>query len=124
MAELKNSRRINYKATYNQISPTATLRSDGAGTNPTKSLMRAVEKTAFVQALRIIPEELSALKGRLSGTAGQPAAVVSGLPPALEAIQKLIADKTSLSTLNNAASFAKIDPAVLVAVAKSLGEHR
>ena len=102
MAELKNSRRINYKATYNQISPAAALRADGAGTKPTKSLMRAIEKTAFVQALRIIPEELSALKGILSGTVGRPAAPASNLPVALEAIQKLIADKTSLSTLNGA----------------------
>jgi hypothetical protein len=41
MADLKNSQRITYKATYNQISPTATIRSDG--NSPTKSLSRAVE---------------------------------------------------------------------------------
>ena len=124
MAELKNSRRINYKATYNQISPTATSRSDGNGKSPTKSLMRAVEKTVFIQALRIIPEELRVIKNSLSKQKDQAAAKAASLPAALTAIEKLIADKTGTSTLNNAALFAKIDPAALVAVAKSLIAHR
>ena len=121
MAELKNSQRISYKATYNQISPTATMRADGNGKNknPVQSLKRALEKTAFLQALRIIPEELGAIKGSLKGTA-----IAASASPALSAIEKLIADKTATSALNNAALFAEISPATLVAVANSLIAHR
>lgn len=120
MAELKNSRRISYKATYNQTSPTATLSAEGAPVDPTKTLMRAVEKTAFVQSLRIIPEELGILQKTVPPTAAQPAAVAT----ALQAIQTLISDKTGLSTINNAAAFAKIDPLVLVAIANALAGYR
>ena len=131
MAELKNSQRISYKATYNQISPAATSRSDGNGKSPTKSLksptrslMRAVEKTALIQALRIIPEELAVIKSSLSKRKNQSAVKAASLPAALSAIEKLIADKTGTSTLNNAALFAKIDPATLVAVANNVISYR
>jgi hypothetical protein len=67
MADLKNSTRVSYKATYNQISPTTTTPPAGGG--PTRSLSRAVEKAAFVQSLRITPQELAALKEQLSGRA-------------------------------------------------------
>jgi hypothetical protein len=127
MAELKNSQRISYKATYNQIGPTtATSRSEGDGMSPspTKSLMRAVEKTAFIQALRIVPEDLRAIKANLSKRKRQPAGMAAKLPAALSAIEKLIADKTGTSTLNNAALFAKIEPSVLVSIANILIAHR
>lgn len=118
MADLKNSQRISYKATYNQISPIATIRADGDG--PTKSLSRAVEKTAFVQSLRIIPQELAGIKDRLSGRANVAADVGANLPPALAAILQLVNDDTAASTLNNAALFAKIDPSTLVLIANEL----
>jgi hypothetical protein len=131
MAELKNSQRISYKATYNQISPTATTRSDGNGKSRTKSLksptqllMRAVEKTAFIQTLRIVPEELAVIKSSMAKRKNQSAANAASLPAALSAIEKLIADKTGTSTLNNAALFAEIDPATLVAVANGVIAYR
>ena len=52
MAELKNAHRVTYKATYNQISPTATV---GATTDPAGGegavLLRAFDKAAFLQSL-------------------------------------------------------------------------
>jgi hypothetical protein len=63
MAPLKNSQRTSYKATYVQVSPTATVQQQNA--TPTK-LKRAVEKAAFVQSLQILPQELTALKRRFS----------------------------------------------------------
>lgn len=82
MAELKNSQRISYKATYNQVSVSATTGTNR--NNPVNSLSRAVEKTAFVQALRIVPQELAALKTQLSGRAGVPTNVASKVPAALK----------------------------------------
>ena len=122
MAELKSSQRISYKATYNQISPSATADSDG--TSPTSALMRAVEKTAFVQALRIIPQELAAITRELSSNPKTPPETLASQSSALSAIEKLLADKTAMSTLNNAALFASIAPSALVAVAKSVLAHR
>jgi hypothetical protein len=132
MAELKNSQRISYKATYNQISPTdTTSRSDGNGKSrtkslksPTQSLMRAVEKTAFIQTLRIIPEELGVIQGSLSKRKNPSAAKAGSLPAALSAIEELIADKTGTSTINNAALFAEIDPAALVDIANGVIAYR
>ncbi len=124
MAELKNSQRISYKATYNQISPTSTKNSDGKNTNPTQSLMRAVEKTAFVQALRVLPEELGVIKATLSRAARPPSIAAKEVTEAVGAIEKLIADKSSISALNNASLFAQIKPATLVVVANSLIAHR
>src|SRR2546425_3319891 len=118
MADLKNSQRISYKATYTQISPTATTRSNGS--TPTKSLLRAVEKTAFVQSLRMIPQELAVLRKQLSGRGD----VGAYLPAALSAIEQLVNDNTGTSTLNNATLFAKIDASTLVAVATELIAHR
>ena len=63
MAELKNAQRVTYKATYNQISPTATVRgtTDAAGGEGAVPL-RAFDKAAFVQSLRIVADELPILK--------------------------------------------------------------
>ena len=115
MADLKNSQRISYKATYNQISATPT-----AG-KTTGSLSRAVEKAAFVQSLRIIPAELNTLKevtGRTKAGASGPVAA------ALAAIATLVGDTSASSTLNNAALFAKIDAATLIQVANKLIDYR
>ena len=98
MADLRNSQRISYKATYNQISPTPVASRDG--NPPPKSLLRAIEKTAFVQSLKIVPHELPILRDRMSR--GAASAVTARLPPALAAIEKLISDTTATSTLNNA----------------------
>jgi hypothetical protein len=122
MAELKSSQRISYKVTYNQISPSVTTRSDG--TNPTKSLTRAVEKTTFIQALRIIPQELTAITRELSSNPKAPPDALASQRSALSAIEKLIADKTATATLNNAALFTTIDPSALVAVANGVLAHR
>jgi hypothetical protein len=86
--------------------------------------MRAVEKAAFIQSLRIIPQELNAVKDRLSKGGDVPGDAAASLPQALSAIEKLINDKTAMSTLNNAALFAQITPASLVAVANGLVTHR
>jgi len=122
MADLKNSQRISYKATYSQISPTATLQAPK--NNPTKSLSRAVEKTAFVQSLRIIPQELVDIKRQFSRQSDVSADAVGKLPAALSAVEKLVKDDTATSTLNNAAVFAKIDPSTLVLIAQKLIARR
>jgi hypothetical protein len=120
MAELKNSQRISYKATYNQISPSVTKGGDGTTSSPTQSLMRAVEKTSFVQALRVLPEELSAAKAALFKAAPSSAVSAADLSGVLAAIETLIADKTASSTLNNAPLFAQITPVTLVTFANGL----
>jgi hypothetical protein len=119
MAELGNSRRISYKATYNQISPAATVR--GNGDHPSKSLDRAMEKAVFIQALRIAPAEVAVLK---RGPSEQGAVADGGRAEALAAIERLVADRSSTSTLNNAAPFSTIDPAALVGIANDLIAHR
>lgn len=112
MANLKNSQRISYKATYVQTSPTinSTQRNP-----PIKKLQRALEKTAFVQSLQIRAAELSALKKRLSDKTSA---------AALKAVEQLITDTTASSTLNNAASFAPIDPQTLISLANDLIAYR
>lgn len=119
MAELKDSRRISYKATYNQISPTATLR--GTEGSAAKSLTRAVDKTAFVQSLKIVPAELPLLRRR---TAEVPVEIRAAVTAALDGIERLVNDRGATSTLNNAAAFARVEPAALVLVATQLIAHR
>jgi hypothetical protein len=108
MADLKNAQRISYKATYNQISPSSV------------TLRRTVEKTAFVQSLRIIPQELASIRDLLTGPNNLPGATAVSVSTALEAINQLINDKTETSTLHNAPLFAEIDPSVLVDIAQAL----
>ena len=119
MAELKNSQRISYKATYNQVSPVPLP-------NGLQPLSRAVEKTAFVQSWKITPTELASLQLQIAEQARPDsgdeagAAGPDGVSEALAAIGTLIGDKTSTSTLNNAAKFAAIDAATLVLIANAL----
>jgi hypothetical protein len=117
MAELKNAHRVTYKATYNQISPTATV---GATTDPAGGegavLLRAFDKAAFLQSLRIVADELPILKKATSSNAAGRAAYA--------AVEGLVTDRTASSTLNNAAAFAKVDPRALVAIATALRAHR
>ena len=113
MAELKNSQRVTYKATYNQISPTATVAS-ATGGGQTKLPTRALEKAAFVQSLRIVTAELATLK---KGARGNQKAAV-------DAVESIVNDQTGTSTLNHAAAFAQVDPAALVAIAKQIVAHR
>ena len=117
MAELKNAQRVTYKATYNQISPTATVRgtTDAAGGQGAVPL-RAFDKAAFVQSLRIVADELPILKKATSSNAAGRAAYA--------AVEGLVNDRTASSTLNNAAAFAKVDPQALVAIATALTAHR
>jgi len=117
MAPLKNSQRTSYKATYVQVSPTATVQQR---TGTTTKLKRAVEKAAFVQSLQVLPQELAVLEKSSSGASKGP-----GVSSAVfAAIQKLVNDNTTTSTLNAAAGFADINPADLVAFATLLGEYR
>src|SRR5215468_6401681 len=101
MASLSHAQRISYKATYCQIGPPQTASPRSAP--PTAQLTRAVEKTAFVQSLRIVAAELAVLR-RQSDSAGD----APQMPDAYQAIEQLIADQTGTSTLNNAALFAQI----------------
>ncbi len=121
MAALKHAQRISYKATYCQISPPQTT--PVPRDSPIRRLSRAVEKTAFIQSLRVVAPELALLRR-------QSAAATEGLPErealadAYDAIERLIADRTGTSTLNNAALFSDIAPATLVAFAKQLAAYR
>lgn len=116
MSDLRNSQRISYKATYVQISPTAGRDATGRFTS---NLSRAVEKAAFIQSLRIQDPELGALREQVARTANNPA-----LASALDAIAKLVADKTASATMNNAAAFAAVDHALLAEIGKQLVSHR
>lgn len=129
MADLRNSQRISYKATYNQISPAVTAAKRG-GPLP---LLRAVEKAAFAQSLQINETELAELERALGGSAdgGKGEAGVAGTAAAdnaalqaLAAIRQLVTDNTGTSTLNNAALFADIAPATLIEVAGVLVTYR
>jgi hypothetical protein len=114
MADLKNSQRINYKATYVQLKPTpADPKRDGRGGKAVPS--RAIEKAAFVQSLAITQHELRMLKEK----AGAPA-----LKAALHAVEALVSDKTATSTLNNAPGFATIAPETISALGKLLLDDR
>jgi hypothetical protein len=121
MADLKNSQRISYKATYNQIGASATIGDTGAQEGVGEEggrkdrRFRAVEKAAFVQALRIIPQELAPLRRHVSGAAGK---------EVLAAVEQLVNDSRSASTLINASRFAEIDHTALVEVAEGLIAHR
>ena len=122
MADLKNSQRVSYKATYNQISPTATIANVGG--KPVLPPFRAVEKTAFIQSLRIIPQELTAIQRRLAGSAEAGEGDDEDIRKALAAIGQVINDHTATSTLNNAALFASVDPSTLVLIAHELIAYR
>jgi len=126
MADLKNSQRISYKATYNQISGKPVLDPGGgkSGSQGGAPLLRAVEKTAFVQSLRIVPAELSPLGGRLRGRGDDQAAGSGEYSQALAAIEALVNDTSASSTLNNAHLFEQVDPSALVGVAHALLDHR
>ena len=78
--------------------------------------LRAFDKAAFVQSLRIVAEELPILKKATSSNAAGRAAYA--------AVEGLVNDRTASSTLNNAAAFAKVDPQALVAIATALKGHR
>jgi len=118
VADLRNSQRISYKATYNQISPAGRVTD-----KPSYQLGRAVEKTAFVQALAIVPAELDAIKRQHPG--GQDGGQDNGgVGQALAAIEALISDRTRTSTLNNAALFAEVDAAALVQLGTELAAIR
>ena len=122
MADLRNSQRISYKATYNQISAAKTIADtgtqDGAGDKEggRGRRLRAVEKVAFVQALRIVPQELPALRRRLAEGGGHDAA--------LAAVEQVVNDDRPGSTLLNAFRFADIDPTLLVDLAHALVDQR
>jgi hypothetical protein len=118
LAALRNAQRISYKATYCQISPAPTA--NVSSVPPTARLSRAVEKTAFVQSLRIVEPELAALRSQ-SASAAEPQAQ---LPDAYQAIARLITDQTGTSTLNHAALFANIPSATLIAIAQRLAVYR
>ena len=121
MTDLKNSQRISYKATYNQISPAATIgdtgiRHAGEEERGRGKKFRAIEKAAFVQALRIIPEELSYLKSRLAEN--------NEHADAFAAVEQLVGDNRPASTLLNASRFADISLEHLVDFAHALIDQR
>jgi hypothetical protein len=124
MTSLNHAQRISYKATYCQISPPQTVAVRSAP--PTAKLSRAVEKTAFVQSLRIVATELAVLRRQSasSGDTSLSAEYAAQLPGAYQAIERLIADRTATSTLNNAALFANVSPKTLIAVAQQLAAYR
>jgi hypothetical protein len=128
MSDLRNSQRISYKATYNQVSPTATI-SDTGEQNGDRNQgrirqgpFRAVEKVAFVQALRIVPEELSRIKQQLAKRADEVAS--EDHANAIAAIEQLVNDRRPASTLLNASQFSEISSTVLIDLAESLMDHR
>ncbi|MEO8147437.1 MAG: type II secretion system protein GspG [Bacteroidia bacterium] len=121
MADLKNSQRINYKATYNQISPgISDSRDPKDPKHPGNTLKRGLEKAAFIQSLRIAQQELIPLKGHfIERDANKKESI-----KIFNAIELLVNDKTSSSTLNNASNFSEIHYSKLLEVAHTLVEYR
>jgi len=133
MADLKNSTRINYKATYNQISPGVPKQdpppSDHNNPNQpqqpvsgVKLLKRAMEKAVFVQTLQIIPQELNALKD--AGRERYHDARAKGAANLWNALDAIVNDSSATSTLKNAAAFADIPGDQLVDFAYQLLDFR
>lgn len=129
MGELKNSQRINYKATYVQTQlpddskPHETEpHQEGRGDRP-YVLQRAVEKAAFVQALQVRPQELSEVARMIQGQSAGSADVDRQLA-ALEEIRQVVEDTSLLSTLNNAKRFADVPWETLTQVTQHLQAHR
>jgi hypothetical protein len=121
MAERKNAQRVSYKATYNQISPVSTVaNSDGAGR--TKLPSRALDKAAFVQSLGIVPAELPILKKRAAASDSD--ITRTELRAAMNAVERIVNDRTSSSTLANSSAFAEISPVALAIIARELAAHR
>jgi hypothetical protein len=126
MGDLTNSQRTSYKATYCQLGPSATAQGGGGGNNgvgsvghapaASSALMRAIEKTAFVQSLRVKPSEITALTKQFTAN--------PGITKAMTAIGHLVADSTATSTLNNASQFASVSSSDLTTVAKALATYR
>lgn len=110
MANLKNSQRISYKATYVQISPKDSSR-PGTGV---QRLKRPLEKAAFLQSLNIRSAEVDALAKNKEKF---PAALIS-------AVNKMVSDPSGMSTLNSAALFADIDYKQVSAFASALLDYR
>lgn len=122
MPGLKNAQRISYKATYNQISATALAKR--STDDPKTKLSRAIEKAAFVQSLGIVAAELASVQElalRAAQASGGQADAIAG---AIAATERLIADGSGTSTLNNAHLFAAIAPETLVLIAEQLVPHR
>ena len=115
MAELRNAQRVSYKATYNQISPTATVHEPPSSSRRPVP-RRAFDKAAFVQSLRIVAQELPVLKKATSRNASRAVAYA--------AVEQLVNDRTASSTLNNAAAFAHVDPSALMEIALQLAAYR
>lgn len=115
MADLGNSRRISYKATYNQISGSSVV-SESAGIP-----RRAMEKAAFIQSLRLRTKELAAIRRGLSREETPSAAHEK----ALRAVARLVADETATSTLNHAAEFSEVTAQALAEIARAvIGRRR
>jgi hypothetical protein len=128
MPQLRNSIRASYKATYNQISPTG-IAAPNAQQNikaPQKrgaAPYRAIEKAAFIQSLRISPSELASFKERESD-AGRPGVDPKLLGDAVQAISRLLADQSSVSTIKNAAQLASVGPTILAFIATDVVTQR
>lgn len=130
MSDLRNSQRISYKATYNQVSPKATIADTGSGTpgrgnqgGARGGRFRAVEKAAFLKSLRILPHELTATRRRMATPTGKDADA-STADDALAALEQLVNDRRPGAVLLNAARFSEVAPERLVDVAQALLDHR
>lgn len=144
MADLKNSQRISYKATLVQVNPSVIKEEEPKNPkqepkNPKeepkhphkktknsnyieKKLKRAIEKSAFVQSFRITKNELNHLKEHYFNLAKE--TKEERILAVYTAIESLVEDRTSTSTLNNASNFAEINYTLLIDVANLIIDHR
>lgn len=138
MSNLTNSKRVSYKATYNQVSPIAAASAmTGRGGNgkasgkpgtisnvsPQQTGARPFEKAAFIQTLDIAPTEAAALRG-IKLPRNSAAVTQQQLATAISAISALVADQSSTSTLNNAKLFRAVEPAALSMIVNHLIAQR
>jgi type II secretion system (T2SS) protein G len=124
MADLKNSQRISYKATYNQISPGVKQTETPHQPPPAVvQLKRGLEKAAFVQSLQVRPQELSGLKGTYLERSHNDATRKEAIE-LYNAIELLVNDGSASSTLNNASNFSSIHYESIAEFANALLEYR
>jgi hypothetical protein len=124
MGDLKNSQRISYKATYNQISPG--VKQSETPQQPTPAVLnlrRGLEKAAFVQSLLVRQQELSAIRGSFIDRARNDANRKEALE-VINVIDLLVNDQSASSTLNNAANFSPIHFERIAEFANTLLDYR
>ncbi len=126
MSDLPNSRRVSYKATYVQTKfPGQSNNSSGGPRSPGRRdrdlRTRALDKTAFVQGLRITRSELATLRKQVSRRSHSNRKAELA---AINAIENLVTDRSLTASVRNARHFAEVSTKALISTAGNLADDR